>query len=156
MRGYGLRAIIDGHGFLLTGFNMLAFHHVAISCSEKERTIAFYEALGFRKVVDWMSPAGDLSIVHLRLGDAILEIFNYANWDAPPDAMCSLETDLPMIGTKHFGLKVPDIEAARKWMIARGFAQDPEVKQGRTGISYFFINDPDGNWVEIVQDDRAL
>lgn len=135
---------------------MLAFHHVAISCSEKERTIAFYEALGFRKVIDWISPDGDLSIVHLKLGDAILEIFNYANSNAPPDTMRSLETDLPTIGTKHFGLKVSDIEEARKRMIAQGFAQDPEVKKGRTGILYFFINDPDGNWVEIVQDDRAL
>ncbi len=135
---------------------MLAFHHVAISCSDRQRTIAFYQALGFQMAFDWTSPDGDLSIVHLKLGDAILEIFNYANSNAPPDAMRSLETDLPTIGTKHFGLKVPDIEQARKRMIAQGFVQNPEVKRGRTGILYFFINDPDGNWVEVVQDDRAL
>jgi glyoxylase I family protein len=67
-----------------------------------------------------------------------------------------LDTDLPRLGIKHFGLKVVDIEDARKNILTLGLANGLEIREGRTGIKYFFVNDPDGNWIEFVQDDRGL
>jgi len=32
-------------------------------------------------------------------------------------------------------------------------AKSVEIKHGRTGIDYFFIKDPSGNFIEFVQDD---
>jgi glyoxylase I family protein len=135
---------------------MFSFHHVTISRADIERTITFYGLLGFRKVISWSSTDKELQIVHMKLGSVLLEIFNYAKWTQAPDTTKSLETDLPRVGIKHFGLKVSNIDEARQNLIQLGHATSPEVKKGRTGITYFFINDPDGNWVEIVQDDREL
>lgn len=135
---------------------MISFHHIAISSSDKEKSTRFYEHLGFRTVLEWAAPDGSLRIVHMKLGQAILEIFNYSNPEAAPESMQTLDTDLRRIGTKHFGLKVPNIEVASDEMTKLGLGSDLKIRDGRTGIRYFFIQDPDGNWVEIVQDDRGL
>jgi len=38
---------------------------------------------------------------------------------------------------------------------AKGLAdENTSITVGRTKVSYFFIKDPDGVWVEIVKDDR--
>lgn len=135
---------------------MFSFHHVTISSADADRSIKFYEQLGFQTVLQWSSPGKEFRIVHLKLGAVLLEIFSYSNWQEAPTTTRTLDTDLPRLGIKHFGLKVADIEKAHDALIKIGTANNPEIKQGRTGIKYFFINDPDGNWVEIVQDDRGL
>jgi glyoxylase I family protein len=135
---------------------MTTFHHVAISSSDAGNTVTFYEKLGFRNAFTWASPDGDLRIIHLKLGDCILEVFNYRNAQDAPETMQALETDLRRLGVKHFGLRVSNIVQARQRMLDLKFADKIEIKEGRTGIKYFFIRDPDGNWVEIVQDDRSI
>ena len=92
----------------------------------------------------------------MKLGTVLLEIFSYSKWQEAPTTTRSLDIDLPRLGIKHLGLKVADIEKARDALTNIGMAKNPEIKEGRTGIKYFFINDPDGNWLEIVQDDRGL
>lgn len=135
---------------------MFSFHHVTISSRDVDISIKFYQQLGFKTVVQWCSADKALQIVHMKLGAALLEIFCYANWQEAPATTKSLDTDLPRVGIKHFGLKVTDIKKAREHLISAGIAKNPEITEGRTGIKYFFVNDPDGNWVEIVQDDRTL
>lgn len=135
---------------------MFSLHHVTISSRDADSSITFYERLGFETALQWSSANKDIRIVHMKLGAILLEIFCYANWQEAPATTKSLDTDLPRVGIKHFGLKVADIEKARDHLISIGIAENPEITQGRTGIKYFFIKDPDGNWVEIVQDDRAL
>ena len=135
---------------------MISFHHVAISSADADKSVSFYKQLGFRTVFNWSAPNGELRIVHMRLGEAILEIFNYSDPEEAPASTKSLETDLRRLGVKHFGLRVADIDAARKKFEKSGLGKHLEVKEGRTGIKYFFVNDPDGNWVEIVQDDRGV
>jgi glyoxylase I family protein len=135
---------------------MFSFHHVTISSKDADLSIEFYERLGFRTVLQWSSPDNEFRIIHLKLGGVLLEIFNYSNWQEAPATTKSLDTDLPRLGIKHFGLKVADIKKARDDLINAGIAKNPGITEGRTGIKYFFINDPDGNWLEIVQDDRAL
>ena len=135
---------------------MTAFHHVAISSADAEKSIRFYEQLGFRVVFRGAALQGGLTIIHMKLGDALLEIFNCADPAPAPETAASLDSDLRRIGVKHFGLKVADIEKALVEIKERGLAHDPKINEGRTGLKYIFINDPDGNWVEIVQDDRGL
>lgn len=135
---------------------MFSLHHITISSRDADLSIKFYERLGFKAVLQWSSVDKELRIVHMKLGAVLLEIFSYAHCQEAPATTKSLETDLPRVGIKHFGLKVADIKKTRDHMIDAGIATNPEITEGRTGIKYFFINDPDGNWVEIVQDDRAL
>lgn len=60
-------------------------------------------------------------------------------------------TDLPILGTKHFALGVENIEQAKEFVIKNKIANDIEIKVGRLGKPYFFIKDPDGILVEIIE-----
>jgi glyoxylase I family protein len=120
------------------------------------KTADFYRQFGFSEVLRWRSPGLDLEIAHLKLGDFFLELFCYQSFQDPPETAKTLDTDLPRIGVKHFGLRVKSIEETKKLLLENGTARDIEIKKGRTGIDYFFITDPDGIFVEILQDERGL
>lgn len=132
-------------------------HHISMSVSSADDSISFYSRFGFQPAVQWTSPAGDLAIHQLISESGVMiELFEYlANRECAP-----LETaegnDLERIGLKHFGLRVSDLSAVRSAAEADSWGPMTEVKHARTGFDYFFIQDPDGNWVEIVQDERVL
>ena len=136
---------------------MYSFHHVALSVTDRNRSVAFYNLLGFKQVYFWKSEDGSLTITHLKLGDFILELFCYKEFTSAPDTIHSTKTDLPIVGTKHFGLIVDSIEAAREDLVAKNIVnKEIEIIQGRTGPRYFFIEDPDGILVEISEDKRIF
>jgi glyoxylase I family protein len=135
---------------------MFKFHHIALSVSQLSRSQDFYQALGFEQVYQYQSEDGSLQIAHLKLGEAILELFCYAQAEDAPLSTKLLVTDLPRLGVKHFGLAVADIHQAKEKLQALGLLQEVEISHGRTGIDYFFVQDPDGIFVEVVQDDRGF
>ena len=60
--------------------------------------------------------------------------------------------DLNGWGTKHFGLCVKDISKAATKIVELGILESlPEIKTGRLGRDYFFVKDPDGINVEIIE-----
>ena len=86
-----------------------------------------------------------------------MELFCYKDHQSAPATIHATATDLPVIGTKHFGLKVDSIEMAREDLAGKGMVdKDVEIKQGRTGPRYFFVEDPDGILVEISEDKREF
>jgi len=136
---------------------MFSPHHVAISVTDLECSKAFYEKLEFHEVMRWQAEDGSLTIVQMSLGPLLLEMFCYASSKQGDIRDQTLESDLKRVGTKHMGLKVSDIEAARKELIKFGLMDESiTVIRGRTGIDYLFLRDPDGLFVEIVQDDRGF
>jgi glyoxylase I family protein len=136
---------------------MYSIHHTALSVSDRAASIAFYEKLGFQQVHQWIADDESLSITHLRLGVFMLELFCYKDFVSAPGTIRATATDLPVIGTKHLGLRVDSIKAARKDLAAKGIvAADIAINQGRTGPRYFFIEDPDGILVEISEDTREF
>ena len=136
---------------------MFSPHHVAISVSSLEQSTDFYEKLGFAEVMRWQADDGGLTIVQMQLAGLLLEMFCYASANEGEVKERSLEADLRMVGCKHFGLRVDDIEVARMQLIESGLIDAAAtVTQGRTGIEYLFLRDPDGLFVEIVQDDRGF
>jgi glyoxylase I family protein len=137
---------------------MYTFHHVCLSVTNRERSVAFYAKLGFEEFHFWEAEDKSLTITHLTLGNAMfLELFCHANHQPAPETIHATDTDLPVIGTKHFGLRVDSIEAARDDLAAKGIVdKNIEIKQGRTGPRIFFIKDPDGILVEIAEDKRLF
>ena len=131
-------------------------HHAAISAIDMVESVAFYEQFGFRVVLHWKDPGGELEIAHLKLSANYLEIFWYRDQTPAPETAASLATDLPRIGVKHFALKVDSVRDAKNFVENRGIASNVEIQQGRTGVTYFFIKDPSGILVEFLEDKRGF
>jgi glyoxylase I family protein len=135
---------------------MFNFHHVSLSVTDLDRSMEFYSGFGFKKVLQWESDDNALSIAHLKLKESILELFCFADPRPAPESMKKLATDLPVIGIRHFGIQVDSLRKAKDFIIQNGYAEEIEINKGKTGIDYFFIKDPDGIFVELVQDERGL
>jgi len=136
---------------------MFSPHHVAISVSDLDRSKCFYEQFGFDEVMRWQAEDGSLTIAQMRLDGLLLEMFCYASAKAGSVGERTLESDLKQIGIKHFGLRVDDIERIRQSLIETGLIDESTtVTRGRTGIDYLFLCDPDGLFIEIVQDNRSF
>ncbi|MDL1967284.1 MAG: VOC family protein [Deltaproteobacteria bacterium] len=133
---------------------MFSVHHISLSVKNVTESVAFYTKLEFSKVLQWESENRDLTIVHMKLNGIFLELFCFKNKKDAHESTKFLETDLPRVGIKHFGLKVKSIEKAKEFVISNGLANSVNIKRGRTEIDYFFIKDPSGNFIEFVQDDR--
>jgi catechol 2,3-dioxygenase-like lactoylglutathione lyase family enzyme len=135
----------------------LSIHHVAITVKNIEKSVSFYEKLGFKKVLHWKSEDKSVEIVNMKLGDFFLEIFFFSPYKEIPHLYRDLWENLKIIGVKHFALKTEDIEKTLNHLKSAGIAEEnTKINKGRTGILYFFIKDPDGIFVEIVQDNRNL
>lgn len=89
----------------------------------------------------------------LKLNNTVLEIFCYKEYTELPETAKTTATDLPVLGTKHFALGVQNIEQAKEFVLQNSICESVDVKIGRLGKPYFFINDPDGILVEIIEND---
>ena len=127
--------------------------HVAISVSNIEKSIEFYKRFGFKEFKSWNATDESIKIRMLKLNEIILEIFCYKNYIELPKTATSTATDLPVLGTKHFALGVTNIEKAKKWVLENKIAEEININIGRLGKPYFFIKDPDGILVEIIEKD---
>lgn len=137
---------------------MFAFHHCALSVRDLAKSIEFYRCFGFQPVSVWNSPDGCLRIVHLRLEEqgAILELFWYAQNSDTPSEKQTVGNDLERVGVKHLAFKASSLPQAKRLLLDRGLPPGTDIVHGRTGIDYFFVQDPDGLWLEIVEDHREL
>jgi glyoxylase I family protein len=131
-------------------------HHTAISVGDLQDAEDFYSLFGFRAVHRYLHPDGSFAITHLLSDGYVLELFWYAERQPAPDSASDLSTDLPRIGTKHHGVRVTDVDEALAWARSKDLAVQSDVREGRTGVRYFFVRDPSGNFFEISQDDRVL
>ena len=131
---------------------MFNFNHVTISAENLDKTIEFYKVFGF--VLHKEYHDDNVDIVMLKLNNMILEIFHYPNYDKLPNHSKDLSIDLKTIGNKHFGLGVKDINKAKKF-VENNHLTDNEItiREGRLGKPYFFIKDPNGILMEIIEED---
>ena len=122
-------------------------NHIGLVVSDVERSIAFYESLGF-EVATSMEPAPGRSITFMRLGDFQLELFGYAE---PP--LPASPAGVPRIGFRHLALGTADIDAVLAELKARHLvAEDVQVRDVMGRYRLLFITDPDGIEIEITQE----
>jgi catechol 2,3-dioxygenase-like lactoylglutathione lyase family enzyme len=113
---------------------LTGIHHVSIVVTDMERAVAWYrQALGLREVV---RPSNFITPVRwFELGREQLHLI-------PADEADSLSP-------RHFALHVDDCAAARETLSARGVGIQETLPIA--GAERFFIADPDGNRIEIIQ-----
>ena len=131
---------------------MFNFNHVTISAENLDKTIEFYKVFGFVLHKEYHDESVD--IVMLKLNNMILEIFHYPNYDKLPNHSKDLSIDLKTIGNKHFGLGVKDINKAKEFVENNNITDNEiTIREGRLGKPYFFIKDPNGILMEIIEED---
>lgn len=131
---------------------MYCISHVALSVSNLDNSVEFYKKFGFKISREWSAADDSLRIVHLLLNGLLLELFCYKNFNKSPEYIKNLSTDLPVVGTKHFALGVKSIDEAYSDLLDKCIiTSDKKITLGRLGKKYFFIADPDGILVEIIE-----
>lgn len=137
--------------------------HTALRCKDFSAMMAFYtDKLGLSHAFDLRNPDGEISISYVRLPSGqFIELFNDP-YDGP--------NDTANVGAHHVCLLVDDIVAAARACEAKGltlysgprymgkrfteaFPADPVAAglQGRSGSLQFYIQDPEGNEIELMQ-----
>ena len=132
---------------------MFNVNHVSISVIDMKNSIEFYKKFGFKDFKSWKAEDESIKINMLKLKGFILEMFCYKEYGKLPETADDIATDLPIIGTKHFALGVENIEKAKEFVLSNHICNKVNIKVGRLGKPYFFIKDPNGILVEIIEND---
>ena len=118
-------------------------HHVAIICSDYERSKDFYVGkLGFQVIREvWREDRQDY-LTMLRSGDVVLELFTKPNAPQRP-------TQPEALGLRHLAFQVEDVAAAAAWLNSRGIETEPIREDPVNGGRMTFFRDPDGLPLEL-------
>jgi glyoxylase I family protein len=120
-------------------------HHIAIICSDYERSKKFYiETLGFAMIQETYRAERNSYKLDLQVGNSQIELFSFPN---PPQRVNSPEA----CGLRHLAFAVEDIEATVLYLKS----QNIEVENIRideiTDKKFVFFKDPDGLPLELYQ-----
>src|SRR4051812_21123271 len=119
--------------------HILGISHIALYVHDMEKTRAFYkDFLGFAEPYSLTNKDGTLHLTWIKINDRqTIELF--------PEA----ETNSDRL--YHVALETEDAVGMRNYLVAHGVAAPEKVGKGKIGNLNYFIKDPDGRIVEIVQ-----
>jgi glyoxylase I family protein len=125
---------------------LLGIHHVAIICSDYQRSKHFYtQLLGLKVLAENYRAERQSYKLDLQLPDGgQLELFSFV--DAPsrpsrPEAQ----------GLRHLSFTVLDVAQTSAWLERAGIVVEPIRIDPYTGAAFTFFADPDGLPLEIYQ-----
>ena len=135
----------------------LSAHHVGITVTDLEETLAFYRDVLGLSVADRFGVGGEAfsdavgiegasaDFAHLEAGGTRIELVEY-----DPEARPSPAAGLNQPGATHVGLSVDDLEA-----FADGLPEDVSAISGprttESGTTIMFLRDPEGNLIEVLE-----
>lgn len=122
-----------------------SIHHIGISVSDLERSIQFYQKLGFSVFQRYSKPKEEVEGAYLKLKGQALELIKSNAPKSNPDI-----TNLQYLGIKHIAFGVFDINAASKQLRMEGISVgEPEL--GGSGHMFIHFSDPDGIGLELYE-----
>jgi len=126
--------------------NIIGFHHLAIICSDYERSKRFYtEVLGLAILSETLRAQRNSYKLDLAIpGGGQIELFSFPG---PPVRLSYPEA----CGLRHLAFEVPDISAAIKELTEQGVMVEPLRIDELSGKSYTFFADPDGLPIELYE-----
>lgn len=121
-------------------------HHVAIICSDYERSKRFYTALlGFPVIAETYREARGSYKLDLELPDGTqIELFSFPD---PPNRPSYPEA----CGLRHLAFEVGDLEGCVAELEAQGVRVEPVRLDDLTGKRFTFFSDPDGLPLELYE-----
>ncbi|MCR6636461.1 VOC family protein [Devosia sp.] len=119
--------------------------HVAIKVTDLDRSLDFYrDRLGFPEMLRLKHDNGETWLVYLRItDDQYLEIFPGAENDRAPGWNAN--------GVNHTCFTIEDLDGTCERIKAAGIALTSEIKPGLDGNRQAWIEDPDGNRIELME-----
>ena len=118
--------------------------HIAIYATDMRRSSDFYcRVLGGEQVFTVNGEDGEPSMMYIRLAPGqYIEMFRAAQGAEPVKSP---------VGFTHLCLTVPDIQMAAETVRNHGWPIRVEPKAGKYGNYQFWIRDPDGMDIELMQ-----
>ena len=125
---------------------ILRTHHIAIICSDYERSKRFYtEVLGLEVVAEVFRAERNSHKLDLRLPDGTqVELFSFPD---PPKRPSYTEA----CGLRHLAFEVADIDEAVAELTKKGVAVEPVRVDEFAGKRFTFFADPDGLPLELYE-----
>lgn len=122
--------------------NLVGLEHVGVPTADIEKTIAFYESLGFTVALRTSIPGGG-KVAFLQLGNVMIETYESDDVSGKPGAI------------DHLALKARDIEAAFKAVKALGYEMvNDEIEFlpfWESGVRFFTFYGPNREKIEFSQ-----
>ena len=130
-----------------TPIPILGLAHIGIRVHNLERSLRFYELLGFTKSAGPIGPE-PVAILDHPSGVEVNLVLNAPNVSEPNILM-----DVPEkhAGITHFALLCPDIKAAKQRLEAAGIPLSGGPVRFGPGAQGIFVRDPDRNVIELHQ-----
>ncbi len=121
-------------------------HHIAIICSDYERSKKFYvEVLGLEIVRETYRETRQSYKLDLALnGEYLIELFSFPN---PPKRPTRPEA----MGLRHLAFGISDIDAAIRHLNDQGIVTEGVRVDGSTQKKFTFFEDPDGLPIELYE-----
>ncbi len=121
-------------------------HHIAIICSDYQRSKKFYtEILGLKILQEVYREARDSYKLDLAINDHyVIELFSFPN---PPNRTSRPEA----AGLRHLAFEVGDIEKSKAWLEQRGVAVEDIRIDEYSGKRFTFFADPDDLPLELYE-----
>jgi glyoxylase I family protein len=121
-------------------------HHIAIICSDYERSKLFYtQVLGFRILNEAYRAERDSYKLDLALnGEYLIELFSFP---APTPRPTRPEAT----GLRHIAFAVENIEEAVRGLEQKGVSIEPVRIDEFTGRKFTFFRDPDDLPIELYE-----
>ncbi|MBW4655419.1 MAG: VOC family protein [Kaiparowitsia implicata GSE-PSE-MK54-09C] len=125
---------------------LVGIHHVAIICSDYERSKRFYvEQLGFAVLQETYRGDRQSYKLDLRVDDCTqIELFSFPN---PPQRAQYPEA----CGLRHLAFAVANLDEAVALLTAQTIAVEPIRLDALTGKRFTFFKDPDGLPLELYE-----
>lgn len=122
-----------------------SIHHIAIICSDYERSKRFYtETLGMRVLAENYRAERQSWKLDLALGDQyVVELFSFPSPPPRPSPEAC--------GLRHLAFVVTDVAAATAQLEAAGVAVEPIRVDPFTDKRFTFFKDPDGLPLELYE-----
>jgi len=125
-----------------------AIHHVAIICSDYEKSKCFYvQILGLKVIAENYRKNRDSYKLDLQLPDGSqIELFSFSTSPARPSYPEAL-------GLRHLAFCVDSIEEVTAYLISHNIDVEPIRVDEYTGRKFTFFSDPDDLPLEIYQNE---